>query len=243
MLSRARVQFTWTEPPSAEDIRKLDQDRLLQNPILTEPSSDDELAMADGLLAAHNPRDIAAAFVKMYRATLPAPEEIAEVFEPRGENRGDRKTPSPRNRAERRAEKFAPNSHAQGARAAAPRPGDMENGVWFKITVGRERNADPKWLLPEICRQGEITKKDIGAIRVYERETRFEVSPEVAEAFATRVDARKKGGVRIFPAPDGPSVDTAPDSAESAPRKHAGKPPFAKNKHFAGKRKHTAAKR
>jgi ATP-dependent RNA helicase DeaD len=119
----------------------------------------------------------------------------------------------------------------------------MENGVWFKITVGRERNADPKWLLPEICRQGEITKKDIGAIRVYERETRFEVSPDVAEAFAARVDARKKGGVRIFPAPDGPSVDTAPESAERAPRKPGGKkPPFAKNKHFAGKRKHTTAK-
>ena len=63
MLSRARVQFTWTEPPSADDIRKLDQDRLLQNPILSEPSSDDELAMANSLLAAHNPRDIAAALI------------------------------------------------------------------------------------------------------------------------------------------------------------------------------------
>jgi ATP-dependent RNA helicase DeaD len=257
MLSRARVQYTWTEPPSAEDIRKLDLDRLLQNPILTEPSSDDELAMADSLLTTHNPRDIAAAFVKMYRATLPAPEEIAEVPEsrsqPRNEKRDSRERQTPRNRAERRAEKFAPDNLAQGnrpqdnraqsERVAAPRPGDMENGVWFKITVGRERNADPKWLLPEICRQGEITKKDIGAIRVYERETRFEVSPDVAEAFAARVDARKKGGVRIFPAPDGPSVDTAPESADRAPRKPSGKkPPFAKNKRFAGKRKHGTAK-
>jgi len=245
MLSRARVQFTWTEPPSAEDIRKLDQDRLLQNPILTEPSSDEELSMANSLLAAHNPQNIAAAFVKMYRATLPAPEDIGEVFEPRGEQRG-RETPrEPRNRAERRAQKFgaegaAPRERTETARA--PRPGDMENGVWFKITVGRERKADPKWLLPEICRQGEITKKDIGAIRVYERETRFEVSPDVAEAFAARVADRKKGGVRIFAAPDGPSVDTAmPDSAGSAPpRKHSGKPPFKKSKsqHFAEKRKH-----
>jgi ATP-dependent RNA helicase DeaD len=126
------------------------------------------------------------------------------------------------------------------------RAGDMENGVWFKITVGRERNADPKWLLPEICRQGEITKKDIGAIRVYERETRFEVSPDVADSFAAHVAARKKGGVRIFAAPDGPNVDTAPDSAVAAPPgEPAGKPPFAKNKnkHFAGNRKHTTAKR
>jgi ATP-dependent RNA helicase DeaD len=256
MLSRARVQFTWTDAPSADDIRKLDQDRLLQNPILTEPSSDEELAMANSLLAAHNPRDIAAAFVKMYRATLPAPEEIGE--EPRGEQRGGRETQSPReprNRAERREQKFgaedrAPEKRTRSERSDAPRPaprsGDMENGVWFKITVGRERNADPKWLLPEICRQGDITKKDIGAIRVYERETRFEVSPDAAEAFAAHVTARKKGGVRIFPAPDGPSVDTAaPDTGGSAPPRkpaHAGKPPFgkSKNKHFAGKRKHAA---
>jgi ATP-dependent RNA helicase DeaD len=244
MLSRARVPFTWTEPPSAEDIRKQDQDRLLQSPILTEPSSDDELAMANSLLAAHNPQDIAAAFVKMYRATLPAPEEIAELFEPRGKHRDRSETQSPREpgNRERHPKQPAPDKHARREQSDAPRrPGDMENGVWFKITVGRERNADPKWLLPEICRQGEIGKKDIGAIRVYERETRFEVSPEVAEAFATRVAARKKGGVRIFPAPDGPSVDTAP---EAVPHKRAGKPPFAKGdkKYFAGKRKHTPAK-
>ena len=222
MLTRARVQFVWTEAPSAEDIRKLDRDRLLQDPILTEPSSDDELAMANSLLAAHNPRDIAAAFVKMYRAKLPAPEEIAEVQESRRE---------PRNRGERRAEQFGPGKRTQRERSAPPRrAGDMENGVWFKVTVGRERNADPKWLLPEICRQGEVAKKDIGAIRVYERETRFEVSPDVAEAFATRVAARKKGGVRIFAAPDGPGADTMSSAAEVSPRGRSGKPPRPKKR-------------
>jgi ATP-dependent RNA helicase DeaD len=78
----------------------------------------------------------------------------------------------------------------------------MQNGVWFRLNVGRERKADPKWLLPEICRQGELTKKDIGAIRVFEMETLFQVSPEVASNFATLVSERKKGGVRISPALD-----------------------------------------
>ncbi len=249
MLSRARVQFTWTDPPSAEDIRKLDRDRLLQNPILTEPSGDEELAMANSLLAAYAPRDIAVAFVKMYRATLPAAEEIADVSEPRRERRdtqgpqGSRPAP---NRRERRQEQFATLKPEQGKRPHAPRrAGEMENGVWFKITVGRERNADPKWLLPEICRQGEVTKKDIGSIRVYERETRFEVSSGVADAFATRVAARQKGGVRIFPAPDGPSIDTAPAITASPPsRERDGKPRLVKNKarRFAGKREDAKAK-
>jgi ATP-dependent RNA helicase DeaD len=232
MLSRARVKFTWAEPPSADDIRRLDQERLLQNPILIEASGDDDLAMADALLAAHKPRDIAAAFVKMYRATLPAPEDIADVPEYRGETRSPRE---PRNRAERRQENFSPENRSQKTAPQEDRPaprGGMQNGVWFRITVGRERKADPKWLLPEICRQGEITKKDIGAIRVYDNETRFEVDPGVAEQFTARVAARKKGGVRIFLAPDGPLDDTA------SPRAHPGKRPFSKNKHFTGKRKH-----
>src|SRR5665213_541047 len=247
MFARARVSFVWAEPPSAEDIRKLDQERLLQNPILSEPSSDDDLAMANALLAVHGPRDIAAAFVKMYRAQLPAPEEISEVADKRNEPRAPRE---PRQHAERPRESRQQERppRAQDARRDQPRErdsaprGEMENGVWFKITVGRERNADPKWLLPEICRQGEITKKDIGAIRVYERETRFEVGADVAERFTALVAARKKGGVRIFPAPDGPSVDTAdkvpPRDAKPA---HPTKPSFnkIKNKHFAGKRKNT----
>ena len=69
-----------------------------------------------------------------------------------------------------KARQHAP-THERGAA-----PGDMENGVWFRLNVGRERNADPKWLLPEICRQGELTKKDIGAIRVFEMETLFQVA-------------------------------------------------------------------
>ena len=78
----------------------------------------------------------------------------------------------------------------------------MTDGVWFRLNVGRERKADPKWLLPEICRQGEITKKDVGAIRVFDTETLFQVDAKVAERFSALVSERKKGGVRILPAPD-----------------------------------------
>ncbi len=214
MLGRARVNFVWSEPPSAEDICKLDRDRLLQNPILMgveDAASDDDLIMADALLAVHSPRNIAAALVKMYRAQLPAPEDISDIAESLHESRGPRQH----------------GRHEIGLRAKGPRRDhpredraprrEMANGVWFKITVGRERNADPKWLLPEICRQGEITKKDIGAIRVYDTETRFEVAPHVADKFAAFVAARKKGGVRIFPSPDGTLLDTGKKSPPSNP--------------------------
>ena len=212
MLGRARVNFTWSEPPSAEDIRKLDQDRLLQNTILTEAGSDEDLAMADALLGAHAPRAVAAAFVKLYRAQLPAPEEIADVFEAPRERHGKPQ------RGERQRHEAPRHDGPRPERPKSkPHPNAMANGVWFKITVGRERNADPKWLLPEICRQGEVSKSDIGAIRVYDTETRFEVAGGVAEKFAALVAERKKGGVRIFPAPDGEPANRPTAAAEPRP--------------------------
>jgi len=246
MFRLAQVNYVWAQPPSAEEIRRLDQERLLQNPILTEPGSDEDVAMAEALLAARTPREIAQAFVKMYRAQLPAAEDISEIIETRQDRRGPREPKG----AEQRP-------HARGPRADQPRETQrrsrsaMENGVWFRITVGRERNADPKWLLPEICRQGEISKPDVGAIRVYDTETRFEISPEVAEQFLRLVSGRKKGGVRIFPAPDGqPPAATPVTEAPDAPpaqekhlrpakphdaRPHGEKPPGHKPKVYKPK--------
>jgi ATP-dependent RNA helicase DeaD len=246
MLRRARVEFSWTNPPSADDIRKLDLERLLQNPILTEPGTEEELSVADYLLNARSPRDIAAAFVKMYRAQLPAPEDISEVpaFRPEKHGRPEaggrherreqgkkshKKTPYKGGPREHAPSDYAPREHSPRDHAPpgerTSRPGDMVNGVWFKLSVGRERNADPKWLLPDICRQGEVTKKEIGAIRIYERETRFQVDASVAEKFAMLVADRQKGGVRIFPAPE-----KLPFYAVDEPKHDRSKP-----KHFAKK--------
>ncbi len=210
MLGRARVNASWGNAPTAEDIRKVDEKRLLENPLLVEPGTDDDLAMADELLKAHGARQLAAAFVKIYRAGLPAPEDIEDDADLRGDRshkaheghkrRQDhphREPKDQRARPHRSDErKYAP-THERGSA-----PGEMANGVWFRLNVGRERNADPKWLLPEICRQGEVTKKDVGAIRVFEMETLFQVDPALAPKFTILVSERKKGGVRISPALD-----------------------------------------
>jgi ATP-dependent RNA helicase DeaD len=116
----------------------------------------------------------------------------------------------------------------------------MANGVWFRLNVGRERNADPKWLLPEICRQGEVTKKDVGAIRVFETETLFQVAPDVLERFSALVTERKKGGVRILPARDQTGESFArPDTGEKQPhpeQPHTSEKPDFNKKKFGQKR-------
>jgi ATP-dependent RNA helicase DeaD len=123
----------------------------------------------------------------------------------------------------------------------------MANGVWFRLNVGRERNADPKWLLPEICRQGEVTKKDVGAIRVFEMETLFQIDLAAAPKFTILVSERKKGGVRISPALDQSGQSAARPrerlasgdaSGDAPPRKpgFAGKTFGGGKKKFGGKK-------
>ena len=74
------------------------------------------------------------------------------------------------------------------------------NAVWFTINVGRSKNADPKWLIPLICRRGHVTKSDIGQIRILERETRFEIAPEAEARFREAVARSPEGNVQIEPA-------------------------------------------
>jgi ATP-dependent RNA helicase DeaD len=248
----------WGNAPSADDIRKVDQQRLLENPLLVEPGTDDDLAMADELLKTHSPRQLAAAFVKIYRAGLPAPEEIEDEgpgqqshkapreHQDRKPREGDRQhehRPREPRSSEQRArphktdERQHPSTHERGSA-----PGEMANGVWFRLNVGRERNADPKWLLPEICRQGEVTKKDVGAIRVFEMETLFQIDPAAAPKFTILVSERKKGGVRISPALNQTGESTARprermasgDAPGDAPPR---KPGFHGKKFGSGKKK------
>jgi len=233
LLARARVTFQWSEPPSADDIRKLDTDRLLQNPVLSEPADSNDADIVDALLAAHPPRAVAAAFVKLYRSRLPAPEEVSEpnAPEPRAHREAGPKK-GQHNRGDQAERPRGPQHHdAKPARREHSQAGVVANGPWFLLNVGRERNADPKWLLPEICRQGDVTKQDIGAIRVYDRETRFQVDASVAEKFTALVAARQKGGVRIFPAPGNSGEQSVPRTPQgNQETRPAEAPPFAGKK-------------
>jgi ATP-dependent RNA helicase DeaD len=75
------------------------------------------------------------------------------------------------------------NSGGNARGIEAPR-NDFEDGVWFKLSVGRKQRAEPRWILPLICKAGGVTKRDIGAIRIFETESRFELSAESAERFS-----------------------------------------------------------
>jgi ATP-dependent RNA helicase DeaD len=95
----------------------------------------------------------------------------------------------------------------------------MSNSAWFRLNTGRRNNADPKWLIPLICRLGHITKKDIGSIRIFDYDTKFEISAEAVVKFGAAVQATVRDDVTITPT-------TAPAARDAGPRKeYAPRPP------------------
>ncbi len=72
--------------------------------------------------------------------------------------------------------------------------------MWFRMSVGRRNNADPRWLLPIICRLGHVTKKEIGTIHIFDRETKFEIVKSAAPKFTTAVKKTNDEDIKIEPA-------------------------------------------
>ena len=200
LLGRARITATWGAPPTADEIRARDQERFLADAIFTEIPTEADTAAAAALQAARSADEIALALIRIHRAQLPAPEDLAEdAGPPRREFGSGSRDDRPRGRSEgfvsrvngpRGGERDRPDRSTERA-PRAPRPSrDRDDGppmVWFRLNIGRERNADPRWLLPLICRAGGVTKTEIGAIRIEDKDTRFQIAAEFADQFAESV--------------------------------------------------------
>ncbi len=78
-------------------------------------------------------------------------------------------------------------------------------GSWFKVNLGRKQRAEPRWLLPMICKAGGVTKQAIGSIRIFDTETIFEIAADKVDSFLRNVGTNGTGekGVHIN-AVDGP---------------------------------------
>lgn len=187
LLRGAKIQVAWIDLPTADAIRLNDRQRLLQ--ALLEPVEFDseDRELAAQLMTKRSAEDIAAALVHAHRAAMPQVEELSEN--------------SPE----------APQPAKQGHRRAG-----FEDVIWFRMDVGRRQNADPRWILPLLCRRGHITRNEIGAIRISANETHFQVPRAIADKFASaliRTANTDAGDVRIEPSPGTPR-----DAAREHPR-------------------------
>ncbi|MDD3800306.1 MAG: DEAD/DEAH box helicase [Novosphingobium sp.] len=195
MLRSARIEADWIAAPTPEAIRAQDRERLLSALLQPVEFDDEDRELAQRLLAERSVEDIAAALVHAHRAALPQPEELIA------------NTPEAR----------------QADRKERHRPG-FEDTVWFRMDIGRRQNADPRWILPLICRRGHITRNEIGAIRIGPGETYFQVPRAIAAKFSDALQRTAGGGneddgasVAIEPSAEGPRVQARENRRHSGP--------------------------
>ena len=201
LLSQAGIDAAWGTAPTVDEIRRLDQQRMLGDTLFTEESTEDDLMLARALLAERSPEEIAAALARLYRSRLPSPEDILDPGERGGRPRDER--------GEGRGRRDAQGDDRAGAKPmrakAKTRDGMAEGSVWFRAAIGRQKNAEARWLLPMICRRGGIEKNDIGAIRIFDANTEFEIAASAAESFAAMIKRPdKEDNIRIEALPNGP---------------------------------------
>lgn len=182
MLRGARIEAEWIDPPTAEAIRHRDRQRLLDALLQPAELDEEDRQLASLLLNERSAEDIAAALVRTHRIALPQPEELL--------------------------------AHAPDVRHADDRRrrDGFDDVVWFRMDIGRRQNADPRWILPLLCRRGHVTRGEIGAIRISANESYFQVPRAIADKFAAAV-------VRTAGSDDG--GDVAIERSAGTPREAA----------------------
>ncbi|MFP6664784.1 MAG: DEAD/DEAH box helicase [Deltaproteobacteria bacterium] len=123
-----------------------------------------QLTYAEQLLEGHDPKLVIAALLELAEPKPVRPPAVLD--EPHPASSRDRRPPRPR-----------------------PQGGFQR----FEINWGRARGATPPRVLSHVCRRGQLTRDDVGAIRIGPLSTMFEISVDAASAFerlSRRPDAR-----------------------------------------------------
>lgn len=130
-----------------------------------------------------------------------------------------------------RQNRSAPEELAAAGSAAAPkaRPA-FGDSVWFSVSVGRKDNAEPRWLLPAMCRAGDLTKDDIGAIRIQQNASFVEVLKTSVDGFLKAIgsDMKLDDGAVVTKLDKAPDLANMPRPTGKPERKGDGERPFKK---------------
>jgi ATP-dependent RNA helicase DeaD len=204
LLQGAKVQAEWADPPSVADVLARDEERLLSDSVWQEALTDAEREFAGKLLASYSPEQIAAGYLRLHNARVSAPEELSAP------------------------EKMASSHERKRDRGKSPREQQpFGESVWFSVSIGRSRKAEPRWLLPMLCRAGNITAKVIGAIRVQEAISFVEIQAQSVDGFVAAVGPQMQleSGVRLTRLDGPPDLSATNAEPEPQPERSHRKPP------------------
>ncbi len=187
----AKVEADWQPLARVEEVRKAlhKRGRRRIRAMIVEPAetpNESQLEFATSLLDSRDPAEVVAALIQGVQSTHPCePRDVTPVA-PRGSRRDSRDTRDTRDGGAR-------DERRSGGAPAAPRDHDSSNYTRYRINWGFRHGANPRRLLAVICRRGDVSSQNIGAIRVEAYATSFEVKRDVVrdfEANAFRTDKR-----------------------------------------------------
>ena len=208
LLGNAKINATWKNPPSIEDITKRDQERFLADPALVDPIKEEEKEAAAKLVNSYGAEQLAAALLRLHNKQKPAPEELLDFTQMKDQKKKSRD--------------------------------GFKNGVWVSLSVGRNQNAEPRWLVPMLCGAGNMNNTQIGSIRIHDAETHIELDKDCARKLFELVG---EGGTleksitvtRLDHVPDAPRGKIDRSNRPSRRSKPYGdKKPFGDKKSYGG---------
>lgn len=192
LLGWAKLTAHWAPAPSADEVRAKDDERMLASSDWSAEISPSDRDTVEQLAGQFSGTQLAAAFVRLYRARRSAPEELSEL-----------------NAAAKPRAEFGPS-------------------VWFSLAGGHGAGAEPRRLLPMLCKMGNLSREDIGAIRIQQEASLIEIRKAAVAGLREAVGP-------AMTVEDGAVLTelTKPPVFERGPGK--GKPPHAKGANEKGK--------
>lgn len=215
LLQDAKVEAEWRLPPSADEIELALNEKLLVNDVLQSPPEDSEQDLTKALLEKYDAEQLAAAIIRLTRATDSAPEVLQDP--------GAQKPPRPRKDGFDPDRDFPRHERRERGEHGGRHGSDFSDGQWVKLGVGRKKKADPKWLIPMLCKSGGFSRNSIGAIRIDPDATHVELKPEAAQKLIEAAGDRQIIDKSIWV-----GLTDAPDTSAPRPKKRDGFKPASK---------------
>ena len=109
------------------------------------------------------------------------------------------------------------------------------NSVWFELSVGRDDTAEPRWLVAMLCKAGNLSKRDIGSIKIQPKVTYVEISEQTSNSLLEFVNDKKpiERHIMVKLLKEPPKLDRA-NSQPSKNKKRRSKKLFLKDKDEEG---------
>jgi len=220
VLSMANVTATTRNAPTEAEIQTRYRAHVLDTAAEAPMPDATEQALVSELLSRVSPEQLAAAYLRAQFEKYPSAAYISDTPLPTPFAKGKGREFG-KEREFGKGRDFENSNRSGSSNAREPRSRDREDMTgsgWFSLSLGRKHRADPKWLLPMICKAGGVTKRDVGSIKIFETETRFEIASQKLDAFIEKVarDGSGEKGVTIAPSQQAPSE---PRGDYSAPKK------------------------